>query len=322
MYSDVHGSHWIDFRQGDEMLKIYKRELEKYIKYVGAPLENKSKNILRIVVIAICIGCGVLCLIFPENVILAKIGATANGLSNILTIMFFGGGLLMIALVVTIFSNRYLIKRGKSIDYNHAGRLVKILFIFILPLILLEKLLMYILRAGRQKMIVMYMPEIFLSLFISLFLFVTIEQFALETATRLVGKIINIDFKDEFIILIAVVSLIATFFGMSRVLIRFSIKKQIDWEKKKWEIENIDILMDEEVEKKISEKYEYLLKEAEIELKYSELYFFLLTNVILLSCHFDEGTYAKMVENAFMGVTTLAALVREVGSAKQKENDD
>lgn len=75
----------------------------------------------------------------------------------------------MIALVVTIFSNRYLIKRGKSIDYNHAGRWVKILFIFILPLILLEKLLMYILRAGRQKMIVMYMPEIFLSLFISLF---------------------------------------------------------------------------------------------------------------------------------------------------------
>ena len=171
-------------------------------------------------------------------------------------------------------------------------------------------------------MIVMYMPEIFLSLFISLFLFVTIEQFALETATRLVGKIINIDFKDEFIILIAVVSLIATFFGMSRVLIRFSIKKQIDWEKKKWEIENIDILMDEEVEKKISEKYEYLLKEAEIELRYSELYFFVLTNFILLSCHFDEGTYAKMVENAFMGVTTLAALVREVGSAKQKENDD
>lgn len=52
------------------------------------------------------------------------------------------------------------------------------------------------------------------------------------------------------------------------------------------------------------------------------MYFFVLTNFILLSCHFDEGTYAKMVENAFMGVTTLAALVREVGSAKQKENDD
>lgn len=306
-------------------MKRYKQELEEFIKFVGEPPEVIGKDIFLTIMAMVYIGCGIFCFAFPNNVILVKIGLSANGWRIIAVAVSFFGGLLMLMVELFTLNKRSWNKKKKREEKQYWWWL-KILFILIFPLLLLKRLIAYILREARQEVIATYIPEIFLSLLTSLILFGIIGQFILKYGIMMVEKTFYVDVTDEFIALLMVVILVASFFMTSKAVVHISIKlyirqlKKIELKKKSKK--NISGTMKrEDINREISIKYEELKKEADIELKYSELYFFVIVNVILLSLHLsDDGIYTKMFINAFMGVTTLAALFREANSARLKDN--
>ena len=180
-------------------------------------------------------------------------------------------------------------------------------------------------RETRQQTVATYIPECFLALFQTFFAFCLIEIPILEWIAQMCEKAFNIILTEEFIVLCTVIILISTFFASCRWLVHLSImlglieSKRIEL-KRRSKVNVCGTMKNTDIKKEIDEKYVELRKKADIELKYTELYFYVCMNVILLSLHMEESDiYEKMFANVFVGVTTLAALFREVNTNKENE---
>ncbi|MFR1024749.1 MAG: hypothetical protein ACLSFF_17915 [Roseburia intestinalis] len=71
-----------------------------------------------------------------------------------------------------------------------------------------------------------------------------------------------------------------------------------------------------------NERKENMRKEWEVvraEIQYSKLYFYILLNVIILCSPIGENEFLRLIVNEIVGVTTLAALAREVRSSMKNE---
>ena len=55
------------------------------------------------------------------------------------------------------------------------------------------------------------------------------------------------------------------------------------------------------------------------ELKYSRIYFYIILTVLVLCMPKESGTISELLSNQFIGITTVAALIRETKNEKQKE---
>lgn len=73
------------------------------------------------------------------------------------------------------------------------------------------------------------------------------------------------------------------------------------------------------VKQEMESEYDARRVKADEELQYSQFYFYVIVNFILLSLNLDNKPDEKLFANAFMGVTTLAALLREVDAHKKDD---
>jgi len=296
----------------------YKNNLQSFIDFVGMPSKMMIRNHLLLVMALIYIMCGLLIAEFPNNIVLVWLGYASKGGSLVLKIIFIAGGIFMLIAWLFILNKLCWIKKNKDVSADKCWILLKLLFFVIIPFICAKKIFLYVLRQAKQEIVITHIPEIFMALLITLCILFPIELRVLKSSCFLFEKIFGIVVADELIVLCMIILLIISFFSASKWTIHTSIRFLIR-EQKRNELKNnssINIrqtMKRKDVKTEIDRKCRKQQKEADKELRYSEVYFFVIMNIILLSLHFEESdVYINLFVKEFMGVTTLAALMREV----------
>lgn len=305
--------------------KWYRENLQKFVNFVGEPSGTKVRDYLLMVMAIVYIVSGTIIVKFPENIFLKIMGFTSSRWVALVSGTMYIGGIFMLIMWIFLFNKICWINKKRIVTAEKCWLVLRILFVFVLPLIYIKKCISFVLRETRQQTVATYIPEIFLALFLTFITFSLIEMPILKWISQMCEKVFIIILTEEFIALCMVVILISTFFASCRWIVHLSIKLNIK-ELKRKELKRISkvnvrgTMKSADIRKELEKKYVDLREKADIELKYTELYFYVCMNVILLSLHMEESDiYEKMFANAFVGVTTLAALFREVNSNKENE---
>ena len=172
---------------------------------------------------------------------------------------------------------------------------------------------------SRQQEAIQHLPDFFLSFLFTLLLFIKLYIPFGRFLTNLVKCYYSVEIPDETIALMLVISVILTFFLISKGLVSFTEKTYIYIEdrRKVMSVSKIcyySVLINSDHVKGRKDKYNKRIAQINNEMVYSRLYFYLIVNFILLSTHVNPTGYGNLFKNTFLGVTTLAALVREVES--------
>lgn len=298
--------------------KWYRDNLKRFIIFIGEPSGIIVRDYLLLVMSMVYILLGIAIKAFPNSTILLFLGLSSVALQNITVVVLLAGGLFMFVVWLFLYNKICWNRKGKIVTSESCWFLTEILFLLILPLIYCKNFVFTVLRKTRQQTIFTYMPELFLALLLSFLTFGIIELPALKLLILLLEELFHIIVSEEFVALYTVVMITATFFLESKLIVHKSIRiylRQIA--KHNARIDSTEKMQQNSIE----DKYNELKAEADQELEYSELYFYVLVNLILLSVHLDENdVYGKMLANAFIGLTALAALFREVNTKKANEN--
>ena len=166
-------------------------------------------------------------------------------------------------------------------------------------------------------------PYYLLSIFAVLLLF-SIAAIKVPTLKEFVDLRLKIKLNDEAIAFIIVFVSICLYFKITelcawlstRSVVRSVQKSRLKRESKN----NWRGTMKDELYR--NERKENMRKEWEVvraEIQYSKLYFYILLNVIILCSPIGENAFLRLIVNEIVGVTTLAALAREVRSSMKNE---
>lgn len=305
--------------------KWYRENLQKFVDYVGEPSETKVRDYLLMVMAIVYIVSGTIIERFPEKILEGIMGLTSSRWVHIVSGTMYIGGIFMLIMWICLFNKICWINKRKIVTAEKCWLVLRVLFIVVLPLIYIKKCISVVLRETRQQTVATFIPEIFLALILTLITFILIEIPILQCISQVCEKVFITILTEEFIALCMAFILIYTFFASCRWIVHLSIKLNIK-ELKRRELKRISKVnvrgtkKSVNIEEELEKKHVDLRKKADIELKYTELYFYVLMNGILLSLHMEESAiYEKMFANAFVGVTTLTALLREVNSNKENE---
>ena len=146
----------------------------------------------------------------------------------------------------------------------------------------------------------------------------------MPTLKEFVDLRLKIKLNDEAIAFIIVFVSICLYFKITelcawlstRSVVRSVQKSRLKRESKN----NWRVTMKDELYR--NERKENMRKEWEVvraEIQYSKLYFYILLNVIILCSPIGENEFLRLIVNEIVGVTTLAALAREVRSSMKNE---
>lgn len=294
--------------------------LEDYLIFIGEPNKTAYRNSFILILALIYILAGILCLLFPNNIIINFVASDSIGKLVLIWILILGGWYMFIY-------GTFLKLRKKYVDdINHKmGLIMWFLFLLIVPFELMKKIIQIVLNVSRQKETIQYIPEFFLSLALTLIITMTVYLKWGETFVNSLHSKTNIVVNDETITLILVVLIILTFFYLSKIMICELERLYIYLEEKrivksKSKINYRKTLNDNLHLEQRQKKYAKRMTIINRELDYSRIYFYLIVNIILLCIHIDPSDiYGTLFKNTFLGVTTLAALIREVQSRYESE---
>ena len=194
-----------------------------------------------------------------------------------------------------------------------------VLFFFIFVFELYKKIARFILVASRQQKTIQHLSDFFLSFLLTFLLFIKLYISIGRFITYFVKQKYSLEISDEPIALALVVSVILTFFLISKVMVCVTEKIYIYLEDRR-KVRSVSknhyfsVLSNSDHINGRKNEYNKRIAQINNELAYSRVYFYLIVNFILLCIHVDPTGYGNLFKNTFFGVTTLAALVREVES--------
>lgn len=192
----------------------------------------------------------------------------------------------------------------------------EILIILMLPYHLCIKGIKAFIRDKRQGHVLYLFPYYLLSLLIVSILFIIIGGF--------ISNIEISEVYDEFVSFIIVCLFIFGFLGIGKG-VAYLLTKSVIKSVQKTEIKRISKnnwrgTLNNEAHRK--ERDDKLNEEWEIvknELQYTELYFYIILTIFVLWIPKEEGSFTALLVNQFLGITTIAALAREMKSKKDDE---
>lgn len=268
------------------------------VSFVSKP-NNESKVEIAVTVLAIIIYAvgGIILLYKNENNMLDVIS------NSILAAVLLFISLLFICLLV------YRLDKNSKSHYatNEISRIGKISFIALIPGILIYKRIKRTIKGVRQDEVVLYFPIIFLVIPLSLLLFSKIEIPFIQRVLSYLGIMEYI--SQEFSALLIAFLFNSTFFILTDAFVygyiylteRIITKNGF----------SIDIVKNE-------------FGTVKTQLAISKVLYYLLVALVCLSVH-CQNENEKALVNAFLGLTTLAALTREiefVGHGRKGENEE
>lgn len=205
-------------------MKVYTENLEKFIENVGEPSGAFLRDHLLLFMAIIYILCGMFVLNYPNSEIIVRIGQGDIVWNAIMIAVLMAGGVCMLIHWLFLL-NKICWKRDKKrVTVKRCWFLLKILFIVVIPFIYAKKVIAFVLRETRQKEIVIYIPEIFLALLLSIIIFFIVEIPFIEKIIIWLTGLIDISASKEFTMLCMVIAFIATFFQICKWIIHISIK--------------------------------------------------------------------------------------------------
>lgn len=195
-------------------------------------------------------------------------------------------------------SERKLAKKGKEF-------LICLMFPYHICIKGAKKLI----KDNRQEHVIYLLPYYCISIFIVLFLFVFVAQF--------ISCLGLSKSYDEVLGFIIVIVLVTVFWGMNKGFAYLSTKSLI-WSVQKAKVKRTSkgnwrgTLNNSEHKKERKSKFEEEWKTVKKELEYSKIYFYMLLTILIICMPREEGSLMSLLKNQFMGITTIAALWREV----------
>lgn len=192
----------------------------------------------------------------------------------------------------------------------------EILVILMLPYHLCIKGIKAFIRDKRQGHVIYLFPYYMLSLIIVSILVIIIGEF-----------ISNIEISEvyyEFVSFIIVCLFIFGFLGLGKGF-AYLLTKSVIKSVQKTEIKRISkinwrgTLNNETHKKERDDKFNEEWKIVKNELQYTELYFYIILALFVLWIPIEDGTFTTLLVDQFWGITTIAALAREVKSKKDDE---
>ena len=301
------------------MNKWYRKNLKKFINYVGEPSRAPLRNYILLIMGLVYIFLGVLLMFIKDDSIVANLWARMLGIKAMFMFVLIIGGYFM--LVVGLFRLNMMCWKikHKVVNERKCWLILKILFVGIIPFLYIKCMISYILHESRQINVVDYISEIIMAFYLSFFILVSISFGLINKLTKYWENGI------EIMMFLSVVGFIGVFGILSKKFIHSSIKRDVrhskERELKRKSKENIketlkSKLIVDEMKRRCEERY----KIVDNQLNYSNLYFYVVVNLILLCVHVEDTTgYWDIFVNQFMGITTLTALLREVKAQKQTE---
>lgn len=189
-----------------------------------------------------------------------------------------------------------------------------LVFLLMLPYHIGIKLIKSFLKDTRQEHVSQFFPYYLISLFIVIFTYIfmikLIAGWGLDEAYNgIAGFIVVLVLLKEFFWcgkLFAYLSTKSVIMSVQRAEVKRTSK--VNWRG----------TMKDELHKQ--ERYDNFEKEWVVvkeELEYTEIYFYIILTVLVLWIPKESGSLSELLSNQFFGITTIAALAREVKSKKE-----
>jgi len=195
-------------------------------------------------------------------------------------------------------------------------KIIKIILILLMiPYHICLKTIKSFIKDKRQEHVIHLFPYYFISLQITLCLYIFMVKFIVKWK---IDKVYN-----EIVGFVVVFILIKTFFlcgkGFAYLSTKALIKSMQKAEVKRSSKDNWRKKMKDDTHRK--ERYEKSQREWSIvkeELEYTKIYFYIFLTVLILWIPKESGSINELLSNQFMGITTIAALARETRCQKAR----
>lgn len=228
-----------------------------------------------------------------------------------------GFELIILGIYALLYTFIFYCVQGRWRDKRLVKNIKAILILFMLPYHLCIKGIKAFIKESRQEHVMHTFPYYLISLLIVMLSFI------------LIGHIISglkiSEVYKEFICFIIVWILIIEFFVFGKIFAYFSTKSIIKSVQKAEVKSNSKInwrnaLKSDDHKKDRLEKFEREWETVKKELEYTKIYFYIVLTALVLWIPKEDGALTTVLVNQFLGITTIAALAREVKG--KKENDD
>lgn len=280
--------------------------------------QKVRKNIIPFIIGMVYIFIGIFIYLIPNAPIFCDLkGVWENSVFFSFELIILGQYSVLYGIIAQLGSNdnRY---QKKSCYF-----ILTVALALMLPYHLIIRFINKLLNLVRQKHVAYLFPYYLLSIFAVLLLF-SIAAIKVPTLKEFVDLRLKIKLNDEAIAFIIVFVSICLYFKITelfawlstRSVVRSVQKSRLKRESKN----NWRGTMKDELYR--NERKENMRKEWEVvraEIQYSKLYFYILLNVIILCSPIGENEFLRLIVNEIVGVTTLAALAREVRSSMKNE---
>lgn len=285
-----------------------KKLFEEYVEDIGELSKSKLKNSMAWAIAMLYTVGGMVCIQmikrFSDKSLVNKIiGYFVSGLCFI-------AGLAMFCYLFSLLFKHFSHKTSKL------KNCIWIFFLLLLPILELMKLLQFIIRKTKQRIVVRYIIEYYLS-----FLITAVFIFALVFIyIYFVDNKINV-ICDELFVFILIIGTMEIYSLITRLILSISLK----WEIRVWQKWKLEKRKDELFVKSVGQfmktdkmknerkrRYKELRAKVEDELSYTKIYLYIIANVFILCVPIGDSPIRTLFVNEFVGITALSALIREV----------
>lgn len=298
-------------------MKTYKRRLEDFLKYAGEPSEKSNRDNVFLVISIVYILLAGIILFFGGSRIMVLFGYDKGIIRFIAISALVGFSYVMFVCWIVIENKKCWNKVGKIVSSENCWIIIKILFVIIFIFELIKGIVLYVLGKPKQGVVINYLAEISIAFLGSLIIMV-IESVILIKGLIPICDFFEISITEKFIYLLLEISLVGLFFFSSEKLSHLSISREVRREMKT-ELEQNGIINVKEmlgcklIEGRIEQRENERCKQFDLQFRQTRLLCYVAMVFLLLIVPVDENdVYGKIFIEQFMGVATLAALLREV----------
>lgn len=303
-------------------MKIYRNRLDDFFRYVGEPAEEDRRNNVFLVISIIYTLLAAIIWFFKDSTIMLMLGYGKGIIRFIAFTALIGFSYIMFLCWLVLMNKKYWSQKRKIVTSKECWVLIKILFVVVFLILLVKDIFLYILGKPKLGVVFNCFLEISIAFLIS-WVLVPMEFVLLSKGLIPLCTFLEIPVSLEFVCLIIAILVIGLFFLLSKKFSHLSISWDVRYKmKKKLEQNGIinvkDMLISEPIERKIKQREIERRQEFDKEFEQTGLLFYVAMVFLLLIIPKESlDVYEKLLVEQFMGVATLAALLREVGGANK-----
>ena len=298
-------------------MRLYRKNLKDFIRFAGEPSKGVIRDNIELIVSMLFLLCAIMIWNFNDSRIVVALGCD-KGVGRVVAIAtLIGFAYVMIVCRIIILNKQCWSKSEKIVSSKKCWFVIKLLFAVIFFLITIRDILLYVLGRPKQKIIKNYILEISVAFVLSWILVININSLVSEN-TYFLYAIWGEQMTIRIVCLMNAIMYFGLFFalgkGLTHITIYYEVKKETKRRLKEVGIVTISKWLKKfSVKRQMNKRRLHKKKCFDKEFKQTKLLFYVLTIILLLlmPININNPTETIFVDQ-FMGVATLAALLREV----------